>query len=64
MFTIKVDDGFCEWTYTLEGSGEYSIADLLECITENTKLHIYKRYLSKTLEDKIRDGTNVDVNEE
>ena len=38
MYIVKIDDGFVEWSFKLEGSEEYSIQDLVNAICENTKL--------------------------
>jgi len=38
FYVVKIDDSFVEVEYKLIGSDEYSIQDLINIITENTKL--------------------------
>ena len=47
MFIVKIDDGFCEWTFNLEGSGEYCIQDLIDAITNVTLLRIESEFNSR-----------------
>lgn len=42
MYLVKVDDGFVEWAFELEGSDEYSIQNLVDVICKNTNLHVVK----------------------
>ena len=42
MYLIKVDDGFVEWAFELEGSDEYSIQDIVDVICKNTNLQVVK----------------------
>lgn len=46
-YTVKIDDEFCEWTYELDGSDEYSIHELLELITNNTNLKVTRSFRSR-----------------
>jgi hypothetical protein len=38
-YRIKINDGFVEWKYELDGSHKYSIQDLIDIITDNAELH-------------------------
>jgi len=37
-YIVKIDDGYVEYSFNLTGSEEYSIQNILDCITKNTKL--------------------------
>ena len=42
MYVVKVDDGFVEWAFELEGSDGYSIQNLVDVICKNTNLQVVK----------------------
>jgi len=51
MFTVKIDDGFCEWEFKLKVDGKefsgYSIQKLVDAITNNTELKVVsERFLN------------------
>ena len=46
MYIVKVDDGFVEWRFELDGSDEYSIKDIINFICENTNSSVKSAQLS------------------
>jgi hypothetical protein len=61
MYTVKIDDGFCEWEYEFDGSSEYSICDIADVIVNNTKLSVVsKRLLRAFLEADPESSLNKD----
>jgi hypothetical protein len=43
MYIITIDDGFCVWSFEMDGDGGYSIQDLIDVIAKNTKLVVKLR---------------------
>ena len=46
-YTVIISDSFCKWKYELSGSDRFSIADILDVITEKTGLAADKGELVK-----------------
>ena len=63
MFTVKIQDSFCEWTYVLggDGSDNYSISDLIEAITIKTTLVLKSK--CQTKKTNIHTWKIEDINE-
>ena len=40
LWTIRISDGHCEWEYSLNGGGEYSIDDLIQIIRVHTHMQV------------------------
>jgi hypothetical protein len=33
MYIVKINDGYCEWTYEFEGGGRFCIQDIADAIS-------------------------------
>lgn len=53
---IKIDDGYCEWTFVLENTEDKSINDIVEFITKNSDVVVANSYLSVSAKEKVLNG--------
>ena len=40
MYTVKINDGWVEYVYSLTGSDKYSIQDLIDIVAKSTKMKV------------------------
>jgi hypothetical protein len=48
VYTVKIRDGFCEYTYKFSSGGNQSMSDIVEAIESGTDLRKLHSYLNKS----------------